>query len=299
MRAYGSFGQPNPFAGYLGYLAPVAASLALWSAAQRWRERTLGRLMATLALIAVTIVLTAGILMSWSRGGWLALAAAFAVVAGLRNRRTVLITAALIVLLLVGAGQFGTGWLPPAIAGRMQDLGSYVAGPDPGRTEITDENFSVLERLAHWQAGLHMLEDKPWLGVGIGNYAASYASYPQPHWYEALGHAHNVFVNFAAETGVLGLAAFLAFWIGAAIFAARLSWARAGWISAMALGVLGTWAYLSVHSLFDNLFVRHVQLQLALLLAALATLTYTARQSSGEAPVLSLSGLDNGSRGTR
>jgi hypothetical protein len=38
MRAYGTFAQPNPYAGYLGYLAPVALSLAL-SGAVRWRRR--------------------------------------------------------------------------------------------------------------------------------------------------------------------------------------------------------------------------------------------------------------------
>jgi O-antigen ligase len=215
--------------------------------------------------------------MSWSRGGWLGLLAAFAVVAGLRNWRTALLTAAVIVVLVSGTGVLGTEWLPSAVAGRLQDLGSYIGGPDPARTEITDENFSVLERLGHWQAGMRMLEDRPLLGVGIGNYAVSYARYPQPHWYEALGHAHNVFINFAAETGVLGLGTFLIFWIGVAVFAARAGWAGRGWISALAVGVLGTWTYLTMHNLFDNLFVQHLQLQLALLLAALAALTQVSR----------------------
>ncbi len=195
---------------------------------------------------------------------------------------------------------FGAAWLPGSIAGRVQDLGSYVGGPDPARTEITDENFSVLERLAHWQAGIRMFEDHPWLGAGIGNYAANYGRYPQPHWYEPLGHAHNVFINFAAETGVLGLGAFLLFWFGIAWVAARQAWARHGWISALALGVLGTWTYLTVHGLFDNLFVQHMQLQLALLLAALtaAARTAAARPAQSAGPALSQSGTDHGSRTT-
>ena len=299
LRAYGSFGQPNPYSGYLGYLAPVAASLALWSTMRLWQERTARRLVITVALVAVTGALAGGIVMSWSRGGWLGLLAALAVVAGLRNWRTAVITAAIIVALAVSVGVLGTSWLPSSIAGRLQDLGSYVGGPDPARTEITDENFSVLERLAHWQAGLRMFEDKPWLGVGIGNYGVNYARYPQPHWYEPLGHAHNVFINFAAETGILGLSAFLFFWVGVAVYAARLGWARLEWISALAIGVLGTWTYLTVHSLFDNLFVQHVQLQLALLLAALAALSQ-ASQRPGRLPAApSHSGLDHDTRGTR
>ena len=38
MRAYGTFDQPNPYAGYLGYLAPVAASLSIWALARWWRR---------------------------------------------------------------------------------------------------------------------------------------------------------------------------------------------------------------------------------------------------------------------
>ncbi len=34
MRAYGSYGQPNPFGGYLGLALPVSMSLALWA----WQE---------------------------------------------------------------------------------------------------------------------------------------------------------------------------------------------------------------------------------------------------------------------
>ncbi len=235
-----------------------------------WRNRRARSLNLALVLTGVTVALFAGIGMSWSRGGWLGLGAALIVVAGLRSWRTAVLTASVVLLLAIALSVFGTSWLPSALSGRVQDLGSYLGGPDPARTEITDENFSVLERLAHWQAGLRMFDDRPWLGVGIGNYAASYANYPQPHWYEPLGHAHNMFINFAAETGLLGLAAFLVFWLGVALAAARIGWARRGWISALAIGVLGTWTYLTVHSMFDNLFVQHMQLQLALLLAALA-----------------------------
>lgn len=266
MRAYGAFRQPNPFAGYLGYLAPVAASLAV-GVLGAWRHR---RRRVDLGVGAMTggiaLALTAGIGMSWSRGGWIALAAALAGVVGLRSRRTAAIA------LLAGIGLAavvllsGVGWLPDAISGRLDDLSSYFVGPDPARTEITDANFAVLERLAHWQAGLRMFEDQPWLGVGIGNYAAAYARYALPHWYEALGHAHNVYINFLAETGVLGAGVFIALWVSALILMWRIAAKNRGHEAVLAIGVVGTLIYLSIHGLFDNLFVQHMQLQLALLL---------------------------------
>jgi len=274
MRAYGTFRQPNPYAGYLGYLAPVAASLAL---ARLWRwlaHRNRRDLIAGLASGGSALLLAAGIGMSWSRGGWIALAAALAVIGALRSRHTALLALVIGVLLAGAIGLGGVGWLPGPIAGRLQDLGSYLGGPDPARTEVTDENFAVLERLAHWQAGLDMFADHPWLGVGIGNYGAVYDDYAPPHWYEPLGHAHNIFINFLAETGVAGTAAFVLVWLGAW----RLSWrtarrsakSGAAFAPALAIGVLGVLTYLTVHGLFDNLFVQHMQLQLALLLACVA-----------------------------
>jgi O-antigen ligase len=270
MRAFGTLEQPNPYAGYLGYTAPLAASLALAAILAAWRQRSARLLLLGVALSAVAAALAGGILMSWSRGAWLGLAAALVAVAGLRNWRTAVATGALVGALALALGVFGTAWLPAPIEGRVADLGAYFSVPDPARTEINDENFSVLERLAHWDAGWRMFSDSPWLGVGIGNYGVSYARYPQPHWYEPLGHAHNVFINFLGETGILGLTAFLAFWLSVARLAWRTGWsAGSRWNAALALGVLGAWAYLTVHSLFDNLFVQHLQLQLALLLAAL------------------------------
>jgi O-antigen ligase len=224
--------------------------------------------------------------MSWSRGGWLGLAAGLLVVAGLRNRRAAALTVAALIIAVLALAILGTTWLSDAIAERLSDVGAYVVGPDPARTEITDANFAVLERLAHWQAGLRMFADYPWLGVGIGNYAVAYERYALPYWYDALGHAHNIYVNFLAETGILGAGAFVLFWLSALWFAWRTAAGSAlalgntasvhtpglnnAYPTALAIGVLGTLAYLSVHSLFDNLFVQHMQLQLALLLGGLA-----------------------------
>jgi putative inorganic carbon (HCO3(-)) transporter len=273
MRAYGAFRQPNPYAGYLGYLAPVAASLSLAGFEQWWHSRARHHLAAGLIGGVVALALALGIGMSWSRGGWIALGAALIAVIGLRSRRTVfLMLAAGLVAGFVAVGLAQTGWLPASVTARVSDLGGYLVGPDPARTEITDENFAVLERLAHWQTGLRMFADRPWLGVGIGNYGDAYASYAPPHWYEPLGHAHNLFINFLAETGVIGGAAFGAFWLGAWWLAWKTTKCPRAYATALSIGVIGTLGYLTVHNLFDNLFVQHMHLQLALLLGCIVAL---------------------------
>jgi O-antigen ligase len=117
-----------------------------------------------------------------------------------------------------------------------------------------------------------MFSDHPWLGVGIGNYAVAYPAYALPRWYEPLGHAHNYYLNMAAEAGLMGLTAYLV--AGAVVFiwvVRRIRDWRA-WPQALAIGVLGVLTHLSVHNLFDNLYVQHMILHLALLLGALTVL---------------------------
>src|SRR2546428_11360784 len=58
--------------------------------------------------------------------------------------------------------------------------------------------------MAHWPAGWYMILDPPWLGVGAGKYAAAYPDYFVATWREALGHAHNYYLNILAELGVVG-----------------------------------------------------------------------------------------------
>jgi putative inorganic carbon (hco3(-)) transporter len=271
-RAYGTLQQPNPYAGYLGYLMPVALSLAIGALAGWWTSGRPKLLLFGLLAATMTFSLLLGIGLSWSRGAWLGAATAIIVVFAFRSRRAMLVTGGLVLALCVIVLLIGVARLPTAISGRITALSSYVIGPDLTATEITDQNFSIMERLAHWQAGIRIFNDSPWIGVGIGNYGAAYARYALPHWYEPLGHAHNLYINFLAETGVLGAAAFLVLWASAAAVAYRASRQSDPLLRALAVGLLGTIAYLTVHNLFDNLFVQHLQLELALLLGCVVAL---------------------------
>ena len=266
MRAYGTFEQPNPYGGYLGLTLPVAAGiLAAWVLPSA--GRVTGRWLAGAA--AAGVVMSVALIMSWSRGAWLGVAAALAGMATAvvsRSGRVAAIALVLVVVLgyvvLVG----GVG-LPPTLAQRFSDFLPYVNLTDVRGMEVTDANFAVLERMAHWQAALGMWTGNPWLGVGAGNYEVAYASYALPLWPLALGHAHNYYLNIAAEAGVLGLGAYLVLW-AAALFGAWHATRRASaWSQAVSLGILGSVIHLSVHNFFDNLFVHSMYLQLAILLA--------------------------------
>jgi O-antigen ligase len=279
-RAAGTFRQPNPYAGFLGLVAPLAAVLALWAwvrpgARLRWVW------ILRLVLPVVAAVILAGVLASWSRGAWLALAAALlAAVAGFSRRAAPAVFVgtglAVAVSLVLGLADL----LPASVIGRISEVGNYLGLVDVTRIEVTDANFSVVERVAHWLAAVRMWADYPWLGVGLGNYATAYPDYALPRWQEPLGHAHNVYLNFGAETGLAGLMAFAALWLALAAQAVRSLSSRSLFTVAMGAGVLGALVHASVHNIFDNLWVQHIYLTLSLLLGSLAVLT-TPEQPAG------------------
>ncbi len=279
MRAGGSFAQPNPFAGYLGLVLPVALSLMLaaWGVLLRREGRTRGAWAWAVYLSGVTALLAAGLLASWSRGGWLGALAGAAAVVVLRSRKAAL-AALVAAALLGGALLLGSltpiRSLPEPVAERLREVPAFFGAGDVLAQEVTDENFALVERVAHWVAALRMVERSPWIGVGPGNYAAFYPEVRLPRWEEPLGHAHNVYLNVLAEGGIVGGLAFAVLWLAAGVFVWRRRVAAARqqdrWAAALAVGVAGVLAHLAVHSLVDNLFVQGMYVQIALWLALVA-----------------------------
>ncbi len=323
MRAYGSFSQPNPFAGYLGLTLPVAVSLALLGRQKakgkgqkakgnptlalprlgRGQIRLTGRSSTAilplpqsgggwegvipvdrLIYLLAAGVIGAGILASWSRGGWLGAAAGVGVVMVVRSRRAALLSAGagLLLIIAIFLGALSPGLVPAPIADRVADIPAYFGAVDVANTPVTDANFAVLERLAHWDAALKMWADSPWLGVGPGNYAVVYDQFRLPQWDQALGHAHNIYLNTLAESGLIGLAGFMLLWGGLALWLwGKVRRSPHPWTQALAVGMLGVLAYLAVHSFFDNLFVQGIYLHIALGLATVMSTGMATAESDG------------------
>ena len=269
MRAHGNFGQPNPFAGYLGTIFPLALALAAIPHPRSFRLLAIGTVLCTGLAIALSL----------SRGAWLGLLIALAAMALAWSGRTRRLVAPTVVgLFLVGLlGILGA--LPPAVAARVTSVASNFGIFDARGVAPTPENFAVVERMAHWQAGWQMFLDHPVLGVGPGNYPAVYEDYELPGWREPLGHAHNYYLNMAAEAGLLGLAALLLTLLTA--FRTLLRGLRTSALRgtenkracsqssfgrALAIGLLGSLVVFCTHNVFDNLLVHGVGIQVGMLL---------------------------------
>lgn len=198
LRVYGTFGQPNPFAGYINMTLSVALALTLLG--RGWLLRT-GAGITALLLLAVE-------LLTQSRGGEIALAAAvvFIVFVGMSRLHPLFGLAAIGLLGIVSL--FLAGLLPTSM---LQPVARILGTNQISFTSPSAQDYSTAERLAHWIAGIHMFLDHPILGVGIGNYPDAYPQYYITIFVNSLGHAHNYYINIAAETGIIGLVVFLCF----------------------------------------------------------------------------------------
>lgn len=280
LRAYGTFGQPNPFAGYLEMVLPLALALAVvWRPERRdwlWRASW-----AAAGLMAI------GVAMSLSRGAWLGLGLAVAVGALLVSRRAAALVAAgggLAVLALL-LGQFNL--LPAVVTQRFAGAAEYFRVFDARQVIPNAANWAVVERMAHWQAGWEMLVDHPLVGVGPGHYVLAYPAYAiLPYWKDALGHAHNVYLNVGAEMGLIGLVAYLAMlasWLWAAVALARHGAGRetGSLRRALAVGVAAGLVAAALHNAFDNLYVHGMNVHVGLLLGLLGASGAAGRDSRG------------------
>ncbi len=182
-RGSGTFICPNHLAGYLEMLLPVALSLVFVS-----RQRALGRIFSGYAALMIFV----GLIVSVSRGGYVAggLAVLFLLGVLLRrriHRRAILIGLAVLALL---AGGF---------AYKAQDIQRrFRLALVPGQLH------NVLVRLDLWKAAGQMWLDHPWVGVGPAHFDVRFPKYrpeslqTRPYW------VHNDYLNVLADWGLVG-----------------------------------------------------------------------------------------------
>ena len=183
-RIYSTWENPNIFAGYLDMA--ILVTLGFFTTAHRSRIKKI-------VLAAFMLAMVFGLALTYSRGAILSLAAVFAVYGVIRERRLLFAMIAVGVALLV----FDT-----ALYERIASVGA-------------GDSSSAL-RFALWESTIAMIQDHPFFGIGWGAYFMVYPEYdffiqnPDVIIY----HAHNMYLNYAAEIGMAGAAAFFWFFFG-------------------------------------------------------------------------------------
>lgn len=259
-RAAGPVGDPNFFGQLLIIVVPLGAAMAATDRRPPLR----------VAYGAMTLAIIGGLLFTYSRGALIALMGmgAFLLFALRRQPRYLVGAAAAGLLALVIA--------PENVTRRLLTIEELL----PGHQAVAETDASIEKRKLLMSAAAGMFADHPIVGVGAGNFARHYARYAYrsgsaARQYEEPGQTelpHVLYLEIAAETGLLGLAVF-----GGAIAAAfvalhrarrrllaRGDWKDAAMATALQLALCG---YLFTSLFLHGAFQRNLWILLALAVA--------------------------------
>ena len=217
------YNTANAVALYLVPVIAIAGAVALhWpSRRERW------------AAAAAAIVGSLCVLLSFSRGGYLALAVVAVGLAVSHRRRWV----------LAGIGAVGAVGLMLVPFLRHRVLTEFDFS--------SSANNTLVGRFHLWSVALQMLRDHPIFGAGLSGFATVLAPYWNPTNIDRFTYPHNIVLNFWSETGLLGLVSFG--WI--LVAGLWVSWrgfrhAAPAW-QVIHLGVLLALVAVVVHGLVD------------------------------------------------
>ena len=186
----GIFANPNEVAYSLVILLPLVAFLATG----------LGRL-PRLALLGIALVYVAAILVTFSRGGLVALAVVMGLCAW-RKRSVVLL-----------------GLMALSVAAGLIYAGQIWSRPE--NFENLKGDLTLRHRLATSEAGLAMFADRPLFGVGLGCSVIAWPLYaPEGLYTRGALMTHNTFMQALGETGGVGFVSFMLF-LGFGLYHAR------------------------------------------------------------------------------
>lgn len=188
-RVQGTIGHPNAYAMYLATGIPFALAF-LFS-----RARRSSKALAGIPLLFGCLAL----LYTLSRSGWINFLLIFGIVLTLAVRRKRI--------------SLGAAVLIAGIAFLIL-LGLTLFGPDFILSRLTSsDRGSAYSRITQAKAALAIIKDHPLWGVGLNNYAQVSFAYDPTGFatWRGAPFVHNVFLLIAAETGLIGLAAFLVF----------------------------------------------------------------------------------------
>lgn len=207
-------GTPGVNANHLagGIVLYVPLALALLGRAWGRFRRTLPRILGLLGAGAFLLTISAVLLLTQSRAGWvggLGGLFALATLAGLTSprRRARLLGLALpfVALAALGTALLAAG--PQEVAQTIYDTASQTG------VEEAVGAISLAGRVEIWSRALYAIQDFPFTGCGLGAF-----SRVVPILYPLfriapdvdIGHAHNIYLQTAVDVGLPGLIAYLA-----------------------------------------------------------------------------------------
>jgi len=215
-RVSSTLGNPNFLAGYL--LLIIFATLAFFLQEKRYPLKIFYG--SSLALQAITLVLT------FSRGAYLGffggLLIFFFLLPGLQKKLRVATLGGIAAFLILGGLlqiSHQTEWVR-AISPQIYER--FFSTSNQGIP------YTIISRTESWHAGIQGIAARPFFGWGPENFAIPFDAFYRGNlehiyfgeaWFD---RAHNIFIDVAATTGIVGLMAFLALLLSILIKTVRI-----------------------------------------------------------------------------
>ena len=192
----GSFYWHNQMAGFIVILIPLLLSLFL----------LIKNLYLKFVLLSAILISLIAIVFTYSRGGWLSLIASLLLFFVLSFKKIKSHIKPLFIMFTIFM-IFGFVVLKPANIGKKAES---------VKTELSSQTRSVSGnlRITVWQNTFQMIKDNPIFGVGPGVFGESYYKYQNVPWLYAK-NAHNHYLEYVAELGIVGFFLFAAITINA------------------------------------------------------------------------------------
>ncbi|HXI73629.1 MAG TPA: O-antigen ligase family protein [Verrucomicrobiae bacterium] len=188
-RGTGTFISPNNLAGFLEMILPLAVAYLL-----------AGRITPVMRIVLgySALVIAAGIILTFSRGGWVAAGLALLTLLGiLICHRQHQLPAFLLLLCLVGGGAIVT-------AKYLTRSPTYVQRVRPTLEDNMTSSDLLDMRRNMWAAAEEMWRANFWWGVGPAHYNYRFPAYRIEHVQRQPDRAHNDYLNLLADWGTTG-----------------------------------------------------------------------------------------------
>ena len=262
-----TIGNVNFTAQYYNVVFPLAVAM-LFVVRRLWAQVGVG---------AACFLMSCHLVVLGSRGGWLGASVALVLLVGIALLRHFQIGRRLVDAVIIFVVVVGLGW--PVLTGMV---GSIRIGADRNVNHLVNEYWgsmtrrvenairleddSSLQRVSLWEDTVRLIFDRPLLGVGIGNYEYSIPRFMSRESLEvkkrreaAVGQelmaysAHNEYLEVWAETGLLGVVAFLILLlqVGGALVGLIRRYVQ-GQVGFLAIGLVAAVGATLTHSMFST-----------------------------------------------